>query len=379
MQSISAGKYKGIDISSWQGEVNFNQVSNSGVQVVYIKATEGDYYLNPRADEYYSGARSNNMLIGFYHFFRPRVDAKTQANYFSSYVKGKSFNCRLALDIELSDGYGAADISNMCVTFLEEVKRLTGKDVVVYTYTNFARTSLTSILSKYPLWIANYDVTTPGDNPIWNSWVGFQYSESGTVPGISGYCPLDVFTDGILISGGNTSIPNINQGGTTTTYTVKEGDTLSEIAQRYGTTTERLAQINNISDPNLIYPGQVLRISSNSSTGSTSDGTATTYTVKEGDTLSEIAQRYGTTTERLAQINNISNPNLIYPGQVLEISSNSSAANTSGGTATTYIVKEGDTLSEIAQRYGTTTERLAQINNISDPNLIYPGEVIRIN
>ncbi len=108
-------------------------------------------------------------------------------------------------------------------------------------------------------------------------------------------------------------------------------------------------------------------------------GTATTYTVKEGDTLSEIAQRYGTTTERLAEINNISNPNLIYPGQVLKISSNSSAGNTSGGTATTYIVKEGDTLSEIAQRYGTTTERLAQINNISDPNLIYPGEVIRIN
>ena len=63
----------------------------------------------------------------------------------------------------------------------------------------------------------------------------------------------------------------------------------------------------------------------------------------------------------------------------MKISSNSSAGNTSGGTATTYIVKEGDTLSEIAQRYGTTTERLAEINNISDPNLIYPGEVIRIN
>ena len=122
-----------------------------------------------------------------------------------------------------------------------------------------------------------------------------------------------------------------------------------------------------------------MKISSNSSAGNTSGGTATTYTVKEGDTLSEIAQRYGTTTERLAEINNISNPNLIYPGQVLKISSNSSAGNTSGGTATTYIVKEGDTLSEIAQRYGTTTERLAQINNISDPNLIYPGEVIRIN
>ncbi|WP_195430771.1 LysM peptidoglycan-binding domain-containing protein [Clostridium sp. D46t1_190503_E9] len=374
MQSISAGKYKGIDISSWQGEVNFNQVSNSGVQVVYIKATEGDYYLNPRADEYYSGARSNNMLIGFYHFFRPRVDAKTQANYFSSYVKGKSFNCRLALDIEVADGYGASELSSMCVTFLEEVKRLTGRDVVVYTYTHFARTNLTSSLAKYPLWIANYDVTTPGDNPIWNRWVGFQYSETGTVPGISGYCPLDVFTDGILLSGVTPNVPGTNQGGTTTTYTVQSGDTLSGIAQRYGTTWEHLAQINNISDPNLIYPGQVLKIGSGSSAGSTSGGTRITYIVKDGDTLSGIAQMYGTTAERLAQINNISDPNLIYPGETIVISNGSS-----NNSVKSYIVKEGDTLSEIAQRYGTTWEHLAKINNISDPNLIYPGETIRIN
>ncbi|MCR1952035.1 LysM peptidoglycan-binding domain-containing protein [Clostridium sp. DSM 100503] len=374
MQSISAGKYKGIDISSWQGEVNFNQVSNSGVKVVYIKATEGDYYLNPRADEYYSGAKSNNMLIGFYHFFRPRVDAKTQANYFSSYVKGKSFNCRLALDIEVADGYGASELSSMCVTFLEEVKRLTGRDVVVYTYTHFARTNLTSSLAKYPLWIANYDVTTPGDNPIWNRWVGFQYSETGTVPGISGYCPLDVFTDGILLSGVTPNVPGTNQGGTTITYTVQSGDTLSGIAQRYGTTWEHLAQINNISDPNLIYPGQVLKIGSGSSAGSTSGGTRITYIVKDGDTLSGIAQMYGTTAERLAQINNISDPNLIYPGETIVISNGPS-----NNSVKSYIVKEGDTLSEIAQRYGTTWEHLAKINNISDPNLIYPGETIRIN
>ncbi|MDI9217765.1 LysM peptidoglycan-binding domain-containing protein, partial [Clostridium tertium] len=305
---------------------------------------------------------------------RPRVDAKTQANYFSSYVKGKSFNCRLALDIEVADGYGASELSSMCVTFLEEVKRLTGRDVVVYTYTHFARTNLTSSLAKYPLWIANYDVTTPGDNPIWNRWVGFQYSETGTVPGISGYCPLDVFTDGILLSGVTPNVPGTNQGGTTTTYTVQSGDTLSGIAQRYGTTWEHLAQINNISDPNLIYPGQVLKIGSGSSAGSTSGGTRITYIVKDGDTLSGIAQMYGTTAERLAQINNISDPNLIYPGETIVISNGSS-----NNSVKSYIVKEGDTLSEIAQRYGTTWEHLAKINNISDPNLIYPGETIRIN
>ncbi|GAA0086817.1 hypothetical protein UT300007_32580 [Clostridium sp. CTA-7] len=199
MQSINTGKYKGIDISSWQGEVDFRKISESGVQIVYIKATEGNYYVNPRLGEYYLGSKNNNMLIGFYHFFRARVDAKAQAHYFASYVNGKDSNCRLALDIELTDWYEAEELSNMCITFLEEVKRLTGKEVVVYTYTNFAKTSLTKDLSKYPLWVADYDVTTPEDNHIWNSWIGFQYLEAGNVSGISGYCPLDVFTEEILL------------------------------------------------------------------------------------------------------------------------------------------------------------------------------------
>lgn len=199
MQSINTGNYKGIDISSWQGEVDFKKVSEGGVQIVYIKATEGDYYVNQRLREYYLGAKNNNMLIGFYHFFRPKVDAKAQANYFASYVSEKDSECRLALDIEVTDLYEAEELSNMCIIFLEEVKRLTEKEVVVYTYTDFAKRSLTKGLSKYPLWIADYDVTTPEDNPIWNSWIGFQYLEGGKVSGISGYCPLDVFTEEILL------------------------------------------------------------------------------------------------------------------------------------------------------------------------------------
>lgn len=98
-----------------------------------------------------------------------------------------------------------------------------------------------------------------------------------------------------------------------TTYTVKSGDTLSEIAMKYGTTYQELARINNIANPNVIYPGQVIKI----------NGTAEKiYTVKSGDTLSGIASKYGTTWQKLYEKNKSvigNNPNLIKPGQVLKI------------------------------------------------------------
>ena len=94
---------------------------------------------------------------------------------------------------------------------------------------------------------------------------------------------------------------------------MRSGDTLSGIAAKYGTTYQHLAAINNIANPNLIYPGQVLKV-----TGSQKPA-ARTYTVRSGDTLSGIAAKYGTTYQAIAAKNNIANPNLIYPGQVLQI------------------------------------------------------------
>ena len=376
MQSINEGKYRGIDISSWQGNVNFEDVKKDGINIVYIKATESNNYINPYLKSYYSGSKDNNLLVGFYHFFRANIGAKEQAKYFVQSIKGMKPDCKLALDIEVTEGIGAAELTSMCIEFLEEVKRLSGVGVVVYTYTYFAKDNLTTSLSSYPLWIANYGVETPLNNPIWNSWVGFQYSSTGSVSGVSGNCDLDVFTDGILVNSDVViNIPSQNQDSSNTEnsnvgtkiYTVKSGDTLSGIAQIYGTTWQHLATINNISNPNLIYPGEKLIIS-----GSSGSSTIASYTVVAGDTLSGIAQRFGTTWEALATLNNISNPNLIYPGEVLKIGS-------SNAITKTYIVRQGDTLSEIAQRFGTTWQKLASLNNISNPNLIYPGEIIKLS
>ena len=98
------------------------------------------------------------------------------------------------------------------------------------------------------------------------------------------------------------------------------------------------------------------------------------YIVKSGDTLSEIAEKYNTTYQKIAQDNNIENPNLIYPNQKLKIYINVSQ----GTNETIYIVKSGDTLSAIAQKYNTTYQKIAKDNNISNPNLIYPNQKLVI-
>lgn len=103
------------------------------------------------------------------------------------------------------------------------------------------------------------------------------------------------------------------QAPATSTYTVQAGDTLSSIADKFGTSYQALASLNGISNPNLIYVGQVLRVNGSASASSVY------YTVRAGDNLSAIASRYGTSYQSIASLNGLSNPNLIYAGQTLRI------------------------------------------------------------
>ena len=103
------------------------------------------------------------------------------------------------------------------------------------------------------------------------------------------------------------------QAPATSTYTVQSGDTLSSIAAKFGTNYQALASLNGISNPNLIYVGQVLRVNGSANAGSVY------YTVRAGDNLSAIASRYGTSYQSIASLNGLANPNLIYAGQTLKI------------------------------------------------------------
>ncbi|MBO6243775.1 MAG: LysM peptidoglycan-binding domain-containing protein [Clostridia bacterium] len=177
-----------------------------------------------------------------------------------------------------------------------------------------------------------------------------------------------------------TNCPNVespsNEDKQKLYYTVKKGDTLSQIALNYGTTVQNLVELNNIKNPNLIYIGQILRIETNANDTDTNEMGYHIYTVKRNDNLWNISKRYGVTVASIVNVNNIANPNLIYPNQRIRIPI-SDQVNIDRNEIT-YIVKKGDSLWRISRMYGVSVNYLVRKNNIKNPRLIYPGQVIKI-
>ncbi|MFQ5966135.1 MAG: LysM peptidoglycan-binding domain-containing protein [Acidimicrobiia bacterium] len=156
-------------------------------------------------------------------------------------------------------------------------------------------------------------------------------------------------------------------------YTVSKGDTLSEIAAEHGVTVEDLVDANDLSNPNLIYIGQTLIIPD-------PKPEPIYHVVQPGETLIKIAKLYNATAEQIAEINGFPNPNLIYPGNRLLIEGEPPPAfepEVSEGS-TTHTVKRGDWLGKIARQHGTTVQALVDANGLSNPNLIYIGQVLQI-
>lgn len=168
-----------------------------------------------------------------------------------------------------------------------------------------------------------------------------------------------------------------------TSYRVQEGDSLSVIALEYGVTVEAIMIANNLPSRSTIYVGQLLTIPSpgaNPAPPARNPSGQLTYTVQFGDTLSEIALQFGTTTEALVRANGLSN-NTIYAGQVLVIvpaSSQASPPNPPQANTGTYVVQNGDNIITLAARFGITTESLAAANGISPTSFLYIGQVLTI-
>lgn len=176
----------------------------------------------------------------------------------------------------------------------------------------------------------------------------------------------------------------------TTTHVVQPGETLGAIARQYGVTVEAIAFANGITNPNLIFAGQVLVIPvtapATPAPGQTpAPGSTTTYTVASGDTLFAIARRFGTTITALVSLNNLTNPDRLDVGQVLKIPTQGpvTPAPTQAATATpsarvTYVVQAGDTLSRIALRFNTSAQEIALLNGLTNPDLIFVGQLLVI-
>lgn len=208
----------------------------------------------------------------------------------------------------------------------------------------------------------------------------YQYLNGQNLNGAVDYNRTSLDNYGQVSKAGKVSAPSQGDSAPVSSngsYTVRPGDTLSGIASRHGTTYQELAKINGIADPNRIYVGQVLKLSGSAPKPSGAPSVAGgTYTVVKGDTLSGIAQRYATSWQTLAALNGISNPNVIYPGQKIKLPGGQAAAPAQGQK--TYTVKSGDTLSGIASKFKTSWQHLQRLNGIPNANRIYPGQVLKI-
>lgn len=384
LQPSSDSIYRGIDVSEFQGTINYSAVRAAGIDVVYIRSSEGTNFIDPYFKTNYENAKANGLKVGFYHYVTARSTelAVQEADFFASVIEGTSPDCKLAMDFEYFGGLSNEEVNQISLAFLTRLEEVTRKEVVVYSDAYNAGNVFDSTISNYPLWVADYFVSEPAPNNNWSVWVGFQYSDVGNIPGINGNVDLDQYTDGILLKD-NSTIQNTGNhvfpqnNNQEITITVTTGETLSAIAFRYGTTVDRLVQINNIVNPNLIYVGQRLIIpTTENAVHNESRENSTIYIVKAGDTLNQIASEYNVTVESIVIENNIINPNLIYIGQRLIIEDVRYDIHETGHSV--YTVRYGDTLSQIALRYGVSVEQIAKLNQITNVNLIFVGEKLRI-
>lgn len=388
----SSLNYEGIDVSNWQGYIDYEQVKNAGIQVVYIKASQGTNIKDAYFDMNYENAKANGLRVGFYHFLTATntEEAIEEANFFVSVIQGKTPDCKLVLDYESFGGVAREEVNRIARTFMERVEALTSKEIMLYSDLSNARNTFddTSLAEDYDLWIAYYEDKNNLVNiqTSWNTYVGIQYTDRGSVNGINGSVDRDLYTEEIFLNE-NSEIPNNNENEfpkntESIEYTVQSGDTLSAIARRYGTTVQELVDINQIQNPNLIYPGEKLRILTNSTMPGTEErGTGSiTYTVRRGNTLSQIARAYHVSVQHIVEINDIPDPDLIYPGQKLRITESdvTDLSPVDNTIQVYYVVKDGDTLYGIARRFGITLNEILQYNDIPNPNLIYPGQTIKI-
>jgi LysM repeat protein len=166
------------------------------------------------------------------------------------------------------------------------------------------------------------------------------------------------------------------------TYVVVEGDTLTGIARRHGTSEQAVAELNRLPNPHLVRIGRQLQIPAAAPAPAPPAPAVTTYVVVEGDTLTGIARRHGTSEQAIAELNRLPNPHLVRIGRQLQIPAAAPAAAAAPAsppvTTVQHTVASGENLSTIAKRYGTTVPALAETNKLGDPNRVRIGQVLTV-
>lgn len=324
----------GIDVSNWQAGIDLAAVP---CDFVIIKATQGTGYVNPDCDRAYQQAKRAGKLRGTYHYVGGG-NAVAEADYYINNIKGYLKDGLLAIDWEPAQNSAWGNEAYLEQLVRRVIERTGIKPLIYSMASRYAQVAAVAKKLDCGLWIAEYADMNPTGYQAhpWREGAYAcairQYASTGRLNGWGGdldlniaYMTRDQWAKYVNPGGKPAAAPSNPAPAPAKpapapkpagrTYTVQAGDTLSGIAAKLGVSTGAISGYRS-GNPNLIYPGEVLKINGGNAAPKPA---ARTYTVRAGDNLSSIAARYGTTYQALAAKNGIANPNLIYPGQVLKI------------------------------------------------------------
>ena len=302
---------KGIDISHHQKGIDLGAINTD---FVICKATEGNGYTDEMCDTFYQKAKSLGKKLGVYHFARPDLGntAIAEADWFVKETLGYHKEAMLILDWE------SGDLSNVAwaKAWLDRVYEKIGVKPMIYMSESPANSYDWSSVANadYGIWIAKYGPNNgePNNPPAVNNWsfiAMWQYTSKGRLQGYGSNLDLNYFY-------GDTTAWDKYAGGSPSSskpsnpVETKSTDDLARevIAGKYGNGEDRKNALGSRYDEVQARVNEILGINQ-----------VEYYIVQSGDNLTKIANRYGTTVNQLVSWNNISNPNLIYPGQKLRV------------------------------------------------------------
>ena len=393
---------QGVDWAIYQGDQGrfgyahdkfaIAQIGGYNANGIYEQST----YKTQVASAIAQGKRAHTYI--WYDTYGNMDIAKQTMDYFLPKIQTPKGSI-VALDFE----HGASSDRNANTeTILYGMRRIkqAGYTPMYYSYKPFTLqyVDYQQIIKEFPnsLWIAGYPSYNVTPEPLYNYFPSmdgvaiWQFTSTYIAGGLDGNVDLTGITDNGYTGSDKpaTDTPAINAGEETSEKPkseIKTGDTVKvNFSAKNWATGEAIPQwvkgesykVQQV-DGNKILLANILSWIDKSSVELLPDSTtvaeqpsvAQTHVVQYGETLSSIATRYSTTYQALASLNGLSNPNMIYAGQVLKV-------NEKVSTTRTYTVRSGDNLSSIASRLGTTYQALAQRNGLSNPNLIYPGQVL---
>ncbi len=329
-------KEKLIDVSTWNGNIDWDKVYKSGVRYAMIRSSFGIENPNQVDNKFVrniTNAQRAGVKCGIYHYSyaKSAAEAKKEAEFCLKTIKGYKIDLPVAFDIEDSSqtNLGKDTLTSIVIAFCDRIKSA-GYTPMLYCNPNWLNNYLhkNKLLGKYDLWLAHWGVSAPSYNcAIW------QYSENGSVPGISGSVDMNwIYKD-------YTSTKPATTKPVTKPSSVKKTDYSVKVTAQAGLNVRKgagtnyniitalkcgtVVSVSKVSG-NWGYVGKYggwicLDYTAKVGTTSTVKSDKVYYTVKSGDTLSYIAYRYNTTVDKLVSLNNIKNRDLIYVGQKIRV------------------------------------------------------------